>query len=73
MLADQQAAFRRAGGIGVIAFENQIRVINGGAFKCHHQIIAHTFGHDIFRAKLGQIVNQLIIHISLRRDAQRLA
>ncbi len=31
--ADQQAAFRRAGGISVIAFENQIGVIDGRAFE----------------------------------------
>ena len=73
MLADQQAAFRRAGGISVIAFENQIGVIDGRAFKRHHQIIAHAFGHDVFRAKLGQVVDQLIINVCLRRDAQRLA
>ena len=73
MLADQQAAFRRAGGIGVIAFENQVGVIDGRAFKRHHQIIAHAFGHDVFRAKLGQVVDQLIIDVCLRRDAQRLA
>ena len=73
MLADQQAAFGCAGGIGIIAFKNQIGIVDGGSFKRHHQIIAHAFGHDVFRAKLGEIVNQLIIYVCLRRNMQRLA
>ena len=59
--------------ISVIVLDHNIGLADVRALEGHVQIVADPLGRDVFRRVFRLFVDQLVAHVLLRFDAQRLA